>query len=1827
MNIQGRLFSRFLSIVLTFLMSAVSTFLIADDTEIYFSGSGGLIKPNVLFVFDTSVSMAQDVITGDLNNDGDLNDPGENENLGSRIDVLSNVMQDLLSRLDNVRVGMMRMNGAKPPGSNGTSLACKHPDQVANGGETYIGGVLDPTHTGSTTRTSANANNACYLSTGGTVLFPVTDIDAAASTVTGEAAQNLATILVPISQSEDDAEQVDGSTVAETDNRLLQMSGQICGVAAGTLPYIDREYRITGGGPNEAAQEMPGSVLKASIDIGEDYTGFRFTSVDIPRNAFIENAYLEFVARSNGVNDVNVAIYGDADGYIFDPDRFLIGDGPADRLAGTALTDAVVDWAGIASTSPDAPFRSPDISPIVQEIVNASGWNPGQSMAFLMDNDSSVIGSGREIYRRSQDSSKRARLVVRYCDYEPVRNDRFAGEITELGLRFQDVPIPQGADIQSAEIIFTAANPNVNVNNRPALSISVEEADDTVAFDTTAPNRPSDRTWSTTNLSWGVGHLVAQGGPLNQGGDWVVGNTYTTVDMSSLVQRVVDRSGWCGGNSMAFRIEQEAFLFGPAGSVRRTVSSYDDDPARAPVLRVTYDTGGITGNPGDTGCNKVDYNIPVARGLHDSKQFPDNRNRTAPASLELGLPEGGDTSEYGVIFSLPVERDIQVDEALLQFTMSQNSQIQPASFFVNAEDVGNAQDFISTANDIGNRPRVEPGNGNIVQADPPGMVPVDQTITLDVTSLVQSVVQRTDWAMDNQIALFVKGQNGQERRAYSYNGDVIKAPRLLLKVEESVTGVGSTVSATTVRRRLLEIADALNIPSLLAWTPSVETLYEAALYWRGKAVDFGRQRGSAPLGPLTVDGETIDYREQMRNTLTSHPGSWTGGTYNDGPGGGTDCQFSNTADCAQDYIDGNPVYNSPLNIDQCAANYMIFLTDGAPTLTSQGTETKILSEFSEISACVDSDRNVNAQDSRGRCAVEMVEAMANNDQDGDPNNGEQVVKTYTIAFNLSGGNAGRWLEQIARAGDGRSYSASSTDELLDVFDNIFGEVLSTSSAFASPAITTNFFNRTRSRDEIYFGLFTPELESKWDGNVKRFRVCVDDDTVDPVSNMACTAAQVRDTEILDQNGNDAVDDMTLLFNRNSQSYWSASADGSSTITGGAGAQVTDYRDRLIYTDEVDIYGYPPPHSSGISLPYSLGIPGFNFNHTNWDNNNAFFSFPYISATNFVCNNPNDVSAGSECSNKMLWLLGRDILDEDGDGDTTDTRWGMGDIIHASPVILTYGFSDTLINADTDGDGTADSTNGQLDPGETLIDKLLVNTNAGGMRMINPNNGTEDWIFMPVSTLENVGALFENQQQQHLYGLDATPVLHQVDVNNDGTITPSDGDFVRVYQVMRRGGQFVYALDLSPSYGTTLTSSADTVVPTLLWRLQGGTGDYTRMGDTWSRPVVATINVRDSGDNLVEKDVLIMGGGYDNDLDENFGTANANPNRGNAIYIIDPDDGSLLLSISHAADAGNSIAASGADLEIPGFHHSITASVSVLDSNSDGVTDRVYFPDTGGNVWRIDLGHDIKDDGSGFDNSASITTRTIVGHVADLSSDSTLSEQRRFYQDLTAVQVVDTVYTDTVTATDNSDGRLTYLLLTSGYRAHPLDVDVEDRFYALRDKAVNHLVDVDSDRVADGTGFTSPITESDLTSVTSSALSDTSRNSTAVKSSRGYYLDFPGNGEKGLSTITVLFGQVFFTSYVPSTGASVSNTCSADIGESFGYALDLATGDGIIDWDLDGDVNVSDRRHLLGSGLTSDPLPIFTDAGVKIITGLQQSVQSLSGLNANSIQRTYWYQDD
>ena len=63
------------------------------------------------------------------------------------------------------------------------------------------------------------------------------------------------------------------------------------------------------------------------------------------------------------------------------------------------------------------------------------------------------------------------------------------------------------------------------------------------------------------------------------------GTDQQTPDLSSIIQEVVDRSGWSQGNAAVFLIE---------GQGTRTAISYDKDPSKAPKLFIQFNGGSLT---------------------------------------------------------------------------------------------------------------------------------------------------------------------------------------------------------------------------------------------------------------------------------------------------------------------------------------------------------------------------------------------------------------------------------------------------------------------------------------------------------------------------------------------------------------------------------------------------------------------------------------------------------------------------------------------------------------------------------------------------------------------------------------------------------------------------------------------------------------------------------------------------------------------------------------------------------------------------------------------------------------------------------------------------------------------------------------------------------------------------------------------------------------------------------------------------------------------------------------------------------------------------------
>jgi len=426
-----------------------------------------------------------------------------------------------------------------------------------------------------------------------------------------------------------------------------------------------------------------------------------------------------------------------------------------------------------------------------------------------------------------------------------------------------------------------------------------------------------------------------------------------------------------------------------------------------------------------------------------------------------------------------------------------------------------------------------------------------------------------------------------------------------------------------------------------------------------------------------------------------------------------------------------------------------------------------------------------------------------------------------------------------------------------------------------------------------------------------------------------------------------------------------------------------------------------------------------------------------------------------------------------DGSSARSK-ALGDFLHSAPVAFRYGPEES----------------GQM---------IIIGSNEGFVHLFNRKSGIEEFAFMPGELLGNIKRLKDNRSstpdKPHPYGVDNTVTLWQ-QKNPEGKI-----EHTYAYITLRRGGRSLYALDISKRDN-----------PELLWKIQGGEGDFQRLGQTWSRPVKGQIKIADK-----IRDVLIFAGGYDPSEDAfsgGRGGYRSDEALGNALYIVDARTGSKLWSASK----------SGSNLNLADMKYSIPSAVSVLDIDNDGLIDQLFVGDTGGQIWRLFIHQ------GGFGNSL-VSARSAQGTsgnqpFARLGKNNP-QEARRFYQDVDIVP-------------DKKAQRI-FINIGSGYRAHPLDQGVNDRFYSLRAKP-------------DENPFV-PLTENDLHQATRSfAHFDQEQTITAINQKQGWYMPLTlGKGEKVLSSSLTLSGELYFNTYVPSADRI---GCQVTLGSNYTYRLRL-----------------------------------------------------------------------
>jgi type IV pilus assembly protein PilY1 len=858
---------------------------------------------------------------------------------------------------------------------------------------------------------------------------------------------------------------------------------------------------------------------------------------------------------------------------------------------------------------------------------------------------------------------------------------------------------------------------------------------------------------------------------------------------------------------------------------------------------------------------------------------------------------------------------------------------------------------------------------------------------------------------------------------------------------------------------------------------------------------------------------------------------------------------------------------------------------------------------------------------------EWARYMNNTDLSNGASVNKQNIITYTIAVtnndnkgNISNPDYVQFVQSMASNGGGKSFVVNTDDpnalnELVDALNQIFNEVQAVNSVFAAVSLPVSVNGQGNYLNQIYVGMFRPDANAlpRWAGNLKQYQLGFD---------------SLQNVQLEDSNGKAALNSSGGFLSPNATSFWTSDTkvpnDGPYLYSGNSitTTAVPNWPTNGFWSVTAALPA-PPPLSAGgaydspdgelvekggvgesMRIDYLTSRIGRTVSTCTGCTNNSSASPASTAMQLFDTSNTTLLSGTSLGSSSTTptatslinWVRGDDNTNpnnetEPGPGGSVTVRPSIhGDVLHSRPTVVNYG---ALASA-----GSPNTANVVVYYGSN--DGMFHAINGNQTAAINNvRPGGELWSFVAPEFFGKFQRLYNNSPVVKLYG-STDPTAQPKDYFFDGTTTVyqdlrvAGSPKVYIYLTVRRGGRFIYALDV-----TTPTA------PAFLWKKSYS--DISELGQTWSQPKVARVKG-------YANPVLIMGGGYDPAEDSD--PAPTSDSMGRAIIVLDAITGTKVWTACP----------SGCTTTVTAMNRAIPADITLLDRNGDGYIDRLYAADLGGNIWRVDL----------EPAGASAPSGWQVTELASLGGSG--NNARKFF------------YPPDVTPTSTYDA----VLAASGDREHPLysasttagtAYNVVNRFYMLKDPNTGNSVP---------SGWTT-ITEANLTDETGLAAgttppySSTSTTSTGGLSS-GFYITFSSyqpttqdaathTGEKAVNAPVTVAGYTYFGTNTPdpAVGTADPTKCYPNLGTARGYAINFLTGEGL---------NSSGYIVFAGGGLP--PSPVFglvsiTPPGstVGVITpvlfggGNQTSTTGADSTSSLGVQkvapptigkrkRTYWF---
>ncbi|MBD1388889.1 PQQ-binding-like beta-propeller repeat protein [Neiella sp. HB171785] len=722
--------------------------------------------------------------------------------------------------------------------------------------------------------------------------------------------------------------------------------------------------------------------------------------------------------------------------------------------AGTAAADDIEIYAGAGSTIttylPNVMFvidtsgsmdnkdgtsttRLYKVQEALKEVLSASTdvnvglmrfSNPGGPVLFPIANIDSPVSPDERISIRLDDNDG-SEDSGGFVDLDSSAIS--LGDGATHGFRFEDVRIPQGASITSAQLVFAAYEDSAS---EVTFNISAELAADSAEFEEQVDNF-SNRTKTTAELD------------VTEVASWQANQFTSNLDVSSMVQEVVDQDGWCGGQALSMFVRATS---GSGLGVRR-VHSHESNPALTASLRISYDYNSASGCMAGSHANQI---YSQADNVEETKYGYNSTGSVLNMDTDTN-------SAIGLRFdNVEIPQGATIEQAYLTFTPYANRD-GSSSLTIHVEDADNASPYTSdrytvTSRDYG-ASQYWPIGSNTWRSN-------QAMQSADISSLVSSVVSRGGWQSGNALAFKVVPSN-KEVKAYTYHGNASKSVRLYVKYRGS-----AQASSFTVRQHMQTLVDGLTHDG---WTPVAETLYEAYRYYNGGNVLYGLTRG--------VDSGTKPL------TRVSHEDSYFGAP-SVLPSG---CYESNLSDsdCAGEYIPTTPTatYISPIE-HVCQQNHIVLLTDGRANQT-RSTVRSYINGLTGRTCSASTSGNLNDEN----CGVHLAQYNASSDKPGNSNDAR--IFTHTISFVPDGTGTPDWLtylQDMATVGGGDFYPTSDVSSIADAFQRIISDAKKRNTTFVAPSVAISDVNKLLHDSHVYYAVFSPKDTQNWPGNLKKYKI-------------------------------------------------------------------------------------------------------------------------------------------------------------------------------------------------------------------------------------------------------------------------------------------------------------------------------------------------------------------------------------------------------------------------------------------------------------------------------------------------------------------------------------------------------------------------------------------------------------------------------------------------------------------------------------------------------------------------------------------------------------------